>query len=481
MSVRAPGDPTPQLGVPRQVGYALGDVSLNTGLVALALVYAGYFLPQIAEIRPVYAGLIPLLGRIVDAFSDPLMGWLSDRTRTRFGRRRPFFLLGAIPYGLLFAMLWSEAPVEGDTARFAYYAAIYCLFSLAMTVPSVPYLSVLPEMAEDYDQRTTLNTYRAVGSIVGAVFALSLRPLAEALGGGAGGFARAGWWVGIALIPIWFVVFFATFERFGARPSAAPLWGSAREAFSRRNFRRLIGLYLFGRIAMDLASTMLLLFYTYWLFRADLFEPVMGCFFAFVIVGYLIWRRVAERRDKAQVFILGSIWWMLVSFSLLLAQPSWPWPLYFMITPLFAIGFAVVDLMPWSMIGEVIDEAELERGERREGIYNGIFTFVRKLGGALGIAVALAVLDAFGYEKVANPADLEESARQAIRWMTAMGPIVFIAIGILFARGYPLTRARHTEILDDLASAAAEAAARAAEAKPPRSSNRDENAPAPSP
>ncbi len=446
----APPAAAPRLGVARQLGYALGDVSLNTGLVALALVYAGYFLTQVAEVRPLYAGLIPLLGRFVDAFSDPLMGWLSDRTRTRFGRRRPFFVVGAIPYGVLFALLWSEAPFDGELARFAYYAVIYCLFSLAMTVPSVPYLSVLPEMAADYDERTTLNTYRAAGSIVGAVFALAMRPLADAFGGGASGFASAGWCVGVALIPLWFVVFAATFERFSERPSHAPLLASAREALARANFRRLIGFYLFGRVAMDIASTMLLLFYTFWLFRADLFEPVMGCFFLFVIVGYVFWRRVAERRDKARVFIVGSLWWMAISFSLLFAQPSWPALAYFLITPLFAVGFAVVDLMPWSMIGEVIDEAELENGERREGIYNGIFTFVRKLGGALGIFAALAILDLFGYQTVADPHALGEPARQAIRWLTALGPVVFIAIGLLFARGYPLTRLRHREILEGL-------------------------------
>ena len=141
----APAGGWTAMGALTAMVYALGDVSLNTGLVALALVYAGYFLTQVAEIRPIYAGLIPLLGRFVDAFSDPLMGWLSDRTRTRFGRRRPYFLLGAVPYGVFFALLWSEAPFDGDVARFAYYAVIYCLFSLAMTVPSVPYLSVLPE------------------------------------------------------------------------------------------------------------------------------------------------------------------------------------------------------------------------------------------------------------------------------------------------------------------------------------------------
>ncbi len=143
---------------------------------------------------------------------------------------------------------------------------------------------------------------------------------------------------------------------------------------------------------------------------------------------------------------------MLTSLSFLLAQPSWPWQVFFLITPVFAIGFAVVDLMPWSMIGEVIDEAELEVGERREGIYNGIFTFVRKLGGALGIAVAMAILDFAGYERVARPEDLAESARQTIRFFTAVGPALFVAIGVAFAHGYPLTRGRHEEILTELGS-----------------------------
>lgn len=444
--------PAAPLGAARQIGYALGDVSLNAGLVALALVYANYFLPQIADIRPLYAGLIPLIGRLVDAVSDPLMGWISDRTRTRFGRRRPYFLLGAIPYGVFFALLWSESPFDGELGRFGYYTALYCLFSLSMTIPSVPYLSALPEMAPDYDQRTTLNTYRAVGSIVGAVFALSLRPLAEATGGDAAAFARVGMWVGLTLIPVWFVVFAVTIERYANRPSDTSLVTSMRESVSRHSFRRLVGIYLFGRIAMDIATTMLLLFFTYWLFQADLFEPVMGCFFVFVIVGYALWRRVAQHRDKASVFVIGSLCWMVTSLSFLFAQPGWPWQIYFFITPLFAIGFAVVDLMPWSMIGEVIDEAELEVGERREGIYNGIFTFVRKLGGALGIAVALAILDFSGYEKVARPEDLAESARQTIRWLTALGPALFVAVGVYFARGYPLTRARHEEILGELES-----------------------------
>lgn len=444
----------PQLTRTRKVGYALGDISINTGLVALALVYGSYFLPQVAGIRPLYAGLIPLIGRLVDACTDPLMGRLSDRTRSRWGRRRPYFLWAALPYGLCFALLWSDAPFDSQAGRFAYYAGIYCLFSLAVTVPSVPYVSIQPEMAGGYDERTSLNTYRAVGSIVGALGALSMRPLAELCGGGRAGFASAGWLMGFALIVPWLLVFAATFEPrdYRERRLASSFRESLRDAWYRESFRALVVLYLLGRVAMDIAGAMLLPFTVYWMGRNDLFEPLMALFFGFVVVGLVLWRRLSEGREKAGVFAVGCGWWMVASLLVFAVQPDWPlWPLYLFV-PLVAIGYAVVDLMPWSMIGEVIDEDELETGERREGTYNGIFTFVRKVGGSVGFALAMAILDAFGYEaNYSTDRPPSEEARQAIRAMMAFGPVVFLAGAIWVAHRYPLNRAAHRQIVTQLA------------------------------
>ena len=105
--------------------YAAGDFTLNTSLAALSLIYASYFLPQVADMRAALAGLIPLIARTIDAFADPLMGRLSDRTRWALGRRRPYFLLGAIPYGVTFALLWVERRSPRAEGRFAYYTLIY--------------------------------------------------------------------------------------------------------------------------------------------------------------------------------------------------------------------------------------------------------------------------------------------------------------------------------------------------------------------
>lgn len=116
---------------------------------------------------------------------------------------------------------------------------------------------------------------------------------------------------------------------------------------------------------------------------------------------------------------------------------------------MIGLGYAAVDVMPWSMLGEVIDEDDVRVGERREGLYNGIFTFLRKLGGALGVALVMGLLDVLGFAP--GQAEQSETARQAIRWMTALAPPFFLVIGVWLLRGYPLTRERHAEILREIA------------------------------
>jgi sugar (glycoside-pentoside-hexuronide) transporter len=461
MGARGAGPPVAEssreLGPLAKSVYASGDFTLNLALSSLSLVYAQYFLVQVADLRPVLAGLVPLVGRSIDAFFDPLMGRISDRTRWRSGRRRPWFLFGALPYGALFAAMWLDAPFEGDAARFAYYAATYTLMSLAMSVLTVPYVAIQPEMALDYDARTSLNTFRTVGATLGTFAAVTIEPLAEALGGGERGFAAAGAIFGVALAVPWLAVHRVTFERpeFRDRRSEAGFRDSVLATFRHRSFMQLTGIYIMGRIAMDLGGALLILFMSYWIGRRGDFKIAMALFLGAVVVSLPVWLALARGRDKARIFVAGSLLWMTLGVGLAAFHPDSPRWLMFLYVPLVGIGFAVVDVMPWSMLGEVIDEVDLATGERREGLYNGMFTFLRKLGGALGVFLVMGVLDLFGYEKGEAQS---ETARQAIRWMTALAPLPFLAVGVWLARGYPLTRERHREITGELASRARRAA-----------------------
>jgi sugar (glycoside-pentoside-hexuronide) transporter len=437
-----------RLSVVSKTVYGLGDHTVNLVLSAASLLYLA-FLTQYGELRPALAGIVILVAHAVDAATGPLMGRLSDLTRSRFGRRRGYFLLGAVPFGFSFALMWATPAFDSEAARFGYYLAIYVVVSLAMTCVSVPYLALIPEMATDYDERISLNTYRTIAAVLGTFAAVGMKELADALGGGAAGWQASAWILGAWITLPWIAVWAVSFERPDfVRPAQMGFVEGARLLARHHAYRKLVGLYLFARIAVDLIGAMFLLYFSYWIGREGDFSITLSLFLTLVVFALPVWLRIAQHSDKRTVFVVGTLWWALIQVAIYFAGPDWPrWSL-FAITGLAAIGYAVADLMPWSMLGEVIDEDDLATGERREGLYNGVFTFLRKLGGALGVFLVMGLLDVLGYRK---GEEQNETARQAIRWMTGVAPACFLIAGVLLTRGYPLSRARHTDILRRLA------------------------------
>jgi len=429
--------------------YASGDFTSNTVLSALSLIFASYYLIEIAELRPFLAGLVPLIGRFVDAFTDPAMGRLSDVTRWRWGRRRPYFLIGAVPLGLSFALLWSVPPVGSELVRFGYFTVVYCALTVSLTVLSVPYLALLPEMALDYDERTSLNTYRNAASTCGVAAAIGMRPLADVLGGGAAGFAAAGTLVGVLLALPWLAVWKVSFERpnFRMRPVELGFFEGLRVAGKHDAFQTLIGLYLCGRVAIDIMGAMLIVYFTYWIGRSQDFEILMLAFLVAGVVSLPAWLAIARHTDKATLFIVGAVWWAVSLVLLFVADPGWPRWTLFVFAPTAGIGFAVVDLMPWSMVGDVIDEDDVTTGERREGIYNGVFTFLRKLSGALAVFVAFSTLDVLGFVKGQQQT---ATVLWGIRVLASVVPAACLVLAIGFARRYRLGRHEHARILEIL-------------------------------
>jgi len=448
-----PGGPAedPRLVPARMAVFGLGDLTINAVLVSLSMVYISYFLVIVVGLRPELAGAVQLVGRVVDAFTDPAMGRFSDRCNWRWGRRRPFFLLGAIPFGVAFGLLWWSLPSDSQWAMFAYYTLVYVALSVSMTVLSVPYLALQPEMALGYDTRTSLNAWRNAGSILGIFLAIAIRPVAGALGGGPEGYAAAGAVYSVVLALPWLAIHAVTWERpeFQARGEQPPFFKSVRRAARHQSFRRLVGMYLCGRVSMDLMGAMLILYISLYLGRTEDFELTMVLFFSLVLISLPFWLRAAPRMEKSSVFIFGSLWWAASLFFILFLDPSWPDWLIFVIAPAGAIGYAVMDLMPWSMLGEVVDEDDLETGARQEGIYYGLFMFLRKLAGTIAVWLALTLLGALGYAK---DAPLNEATLTAIVLLTSVAPASFLLLSAWFARGYPLTRKRHGEILAALSA-----------------------------
>lgn len=448
MPAAAPSRPERRITTTTKVVFSLGDHTVNIALAALTLLYIR-FLTDVAHFSGTLAGLIPWIGRIVDAFTDPAMGRISDRTHWRSGRRRPYMLIGCVPFGLSFALLWVAAPFASDAARFAYYASAYVAMSLAMTVLSVPYLALIPEMSRNYDERTSLNTYRAAFGIVSVFVVIGMSEVAKNLGDNAAAWSSVGVAAGVWLCLPWLAVYRATWERpVHERRPPMGLREGMRVLARHPAYRNLTFVYIAGRTAVDVVSAMFFYYVAWVVGRREDFEPVMATFLVVVLVVLPGWLRLAQRFDKRVIYIAGVLWWVGAQVLIALGGPDWPRWSIFAVAALAGVGYAVADLMPWAMLPDAIDEDELRTGERREGLYNGTFTFVRKLSGASAVLLIGVLLDVSGYngEARTQPA----SAIGVIRVLMAVVPSVLLLVSAWIARGYPLSREAHADILRQL-------------------------------
>jgi GPH family glycoside/pentoside/hexuronide:cation symporter len=430
--------------------YATGDHTVNIVISAVSLLYLKFLIDQ-GGLSPYLAGLVIWIARIIDAFTDPGMGRLSDMTRWRSGRRRPYFLIGALPFGFFFALMWLSVPFESEYARFAYYALVYIGVSLSMTCLSVPYLALLSEMATDYDERTSLNTFRSIAAVLGTLAAVGMKWGVDALGGDASAWTYTAALTAVWLVVPWFGVYAVSFERPIDGRSTSPSFLEAMRALAtHRTYQILAALYIMARIAVDLIGAMLLFYFAYSIGREADFAPTLALFLVIVVLSLPVWLAVSKRYDKRTLFIAGAAWWAVVQVSLFFGDSSWPRWILFVVPPLAAIGYAVAEMMPWAMLGDVIDEDELETGERREGMYVGFFTFLRKIGGATAVLLMAFTLELSGFVGGLDPIEQSETALLSIRTMTSLVPMGVLLLAIAFASRYPLTREAHERTISEL-------------------------------
>jgi glycoside/pentoside/hexuronide:cation symporter, GPH family len=451
-----PAADSEKLSFVTKLAYGSGDLgtAITAGLRAFFLLF---FFTDVARLNPATAATILLIGRVWDAFNDPLIGWLSDRTVTKWGRRRPWLIAGALPFGIFFFLLWVVPPF-GDTGKFIYYVVVSILLDTAYTIINVPYTALTPELTHDYDERTSLNSYRFAFSVGGALLSLVLHPIIVSSAPD----LRTGYlisgliWAIVSTVPC-FIVFFFTRERpeSMAPPTEAaiPLWEQIRIAFANGPYRFVIGLYLSSWLALQLVSTVLIYYLTYYMGIPEQIPltllAIQGSSFLFLFV----WSAASHRLDKRIVYIIGASIWLVMQIALYFVRPDQP----YLIIPIgiFAgAGVAVAYLIPWAMMPDVIELDELKTSRRREGIFYGFMVLLQKAGIALGIFIVGRALAAAGYivPTDAVPVPIQpDTALQTIRLFVGPIPALILLGSLALAYFYPITRSRHARILRVLA------------------------------
>lgn len=437
-----------------KVFYGIANVAF--GLLASTV---GFFLmfyyTDVAKVSPAIAGSAMLVSKFTwDAINDPLFGWISDRTRSRWGRRRVYMLFGAIPFGLSTWLLFSIPQHMTGTTAFLVVCGTYLLFDTFRTLVSMPWSAMSAELSTDYNERTGLMAVSNIFSVVGYIIGAALITMIVSIIGKAFGFDLAGSWSGMALILGVFVAAVVLISALGVRdnpaikhePSKMPAWKSYLQAFRNKPFVLYLLISMLASFVLTLVTGMIPYFLIYQLGMKTQLTFVMMAFLLTVVIFIYPMKMLADRINKGPAFGVGL---GLASLALLLSflLPHQPTPLIYPVVILAGVGFAAQWVFPGSMMPDVIEIDEKATGERHEGIYYGINSFLGKLVSAFGSAVIGWGLAAFGYVESA-----EQTTRSllGIRILYGLIPAVVLLVCIPLLVKYPITRKSHVELVRDL-------------------------------
>ncbi len=446
--------------------YGSGDWGLSSMGMLRSIFYAIY-LTDVVGIEPRLASFGALAGIVWDAINDPVIGVLSDRMKSKLGRRRPFLLWFAIPFGISFVILWTAPNWDSQLALLIYITLAFMISDTFTTLVGVPYLSLTPELTKDYDERTSLSSFRSVFQLLAAMAVVLVAPMIvdEVIRTGGSqqqGFMAAGAVFGIlGALPFLLIGWFVK-ERFSSHDHVEmPFRESFKLAWGNIPFRYAAGIYLFNWSAVDMIAITFPFFLLYWVAQGDLLATIRilgvdlaleSAFFGILLLVCILfvpfWLWLARKRNKIQAYILGMAIWIIIQFTIFTIQPG-EFTYLLMIAALAGIGVSAAYVLPDSILPDVIEWDELRTGRRQEGVYYGIRTLIRKLTGALVIFFTLQVLGWSGYQP--PPDDViqftqPDSALFMIRLMVSfMGAGILLGT-ILLAWSYPLSREKYERI-----------------------------------
>jgi len=415
-------------------------------------VYFALFLTDVVGVQPAVAALAFFIGSTWDYVNDPLVGYISDRTHTRWGRRRPFLLFGALPFAAAFALLWWRPPLEGPIALGIYYAVIFALFDTAATFVYMPFYALTPELTDDYDERTGLTSTRMFFSILGSLIAFTL-PLAIVDGfrpEHAGRVLLMGGLFGlISALPL-FLVFWGTRERpeFMAMEQTAGLRKSLAAARKNRPFVFGMIMFLFNGVTMSIIQVILLYYVKYVVMREAQSDLIMATIFVVAMIALPLWVWASRRLNKRWAYISGISFLAVVLLVLSSLTPQTAFPFIMVLCVLAGIGVSAMHVLPWAILPDAIEYGELQSGERQEGMFYSLITLAQKVASSIAVPLALLVLQASGYE--ANSATQPPSAVLGIRMVAGPIPAFTLCMGILFTVLYPLGRENFQDITRQL-------------------------------
>lgn len=434
--------------------YGLADMGFALITSAMQFFLLFYY-TDVAGIDPGLAGLALMVGKLTwDAVNDPLFGYWSDRTRSRFGRRRIYMLIGAVPLGIAAWIMFSLP--KGLTGASAFLAVLFSFWLVDSfhTMTTTPYYALTPELTRDYSERASLTSIRMVFSVFGYILGAALTTILAGIFRGTGMNMQQAWSTtgavfGVIVIITTLVTTFSIKERpeLIGEPSKLPPLKAILTSFKNKPFIILMVAFILSSFSFTILTALVPYFIQYQLNMPDQVSFVLLAMLVSIGIFLIPAKLISDRINKGPAYALGlfiASLAVMTSFFL----PRGETPLIYVVAAVAGMGFSAQWVFPWSMLPDVIEYDEKMTGERREGIYYGLWAFLSKFTGALGIAVSGWALGLFGY--IPN---MEQTSRAlfGIRLFFAIVPAIVLLISLPFLIWYPITRQKHAALVKELA------------------------------
>jgi len=431
----------------RKIVYAVPAFFLAVVGVPI-YVYIPKFYTDVVGVDIAILGYILFSVRIFDAVTDPAIGYLSDRTRSRMGRRRPYIAAGSVFVALTMFLLFSPPRVSAPMETVWFAVCIYALF-LCWTAVVVPYESLGPEISFDYNERTSLFGMRDGFLIAGTLAAASSPAVVHWLFGltaDPDGERAKFFWLAIIYAPLligscWWCVLAIKEHPQGPSRRIAGFRRGIRAIARNRPFLILLSAYTVSAIGNNLPAT-LILYYVEYVLQSKMADAFLLLYFITGILFLPGWIVIARRTGKKAAWLASMAVNTGAFIGVFFLGPG-DAAIYGILVVVSGIGFGATLAIPSAIQADVIDYDELLTGERREGQYIGWWSIAKKLAAAVGIGAGLSILGLAGYTpNIEQP----EPVLLALRTLYALVPSLCNMIAFFIALAYPISGDLHQEI-----------------------------------
>ena len=430
----------------QRLGYGVGDLGINLYFMS-AMTYLMFFYTDVFGLSVAVAAGVMGVARTIDAVTDPLMGMIAERTRSRYGRMRPYILFGALPLGIT-TVLTFTTPDLSEAGKIWWAYITYIAFSIAYTVVTIPYSALTASLTDNYAERTKLSTFRMAFAFGGGyVVSVGLPFLVNLFDTPQAGYQYGMLVFSVVATLLLCLCFYSTDERIQPPPEQRlTLWASLKAVFANPPLLIVMLIFTGGMLSFTLRQSVTLYYFKYNLGREDLVPVFFAVTLPAMIATLPLVPLLTERVGKAGGVVTGALVTIVAAVGLYFTpydQVTW----VFAWSVLMAIGGTPIAVLGWAMIPDTVEYAQWRGGVRADGAIYSMASFFQKIAKTLGAAGALAVLSGVGY--VANQPQTEASL-DAIRWMMTAGPGVVMVGLILVCALYRLDVSTHERIVAEL-------------------------------